>query len=372
MANLEALLKKFDVTYEDQVKKYKDQGRGVCAALTAYTPEELAYASGLVPFVLWGFEIPLKTSKEYFPAFYSSVAQSTMEKALNGELDDLAFIMIPSLTDTLKATGQNWKRAITSVPTINIAYAQNRFIEPGVVFNEKQILKTKAKIEEITGKKIEDEKIEEAIKIYNANKAKLREFHDLVVDYPKTLCPSVRSKVITSAYLMDRKEHTELLDELIKAIKELPKEEFKGIKVVTSGVVGDISGMLDVLEENNIAVVGDNVLQESGMFRYDVKEGTGNPVKALAELISDIKGTSFLFDVDMTRIDIVKEEVKRTGAQGVILLLLKFCDTEEFDFPIFKRELSKDGTTVLEVEIDQQMTNYEQARTLVQTFVEMV
>jgi benzoyl-CoA reductase/2-hydroxyglutaryl-CoA dehydratase subunit BcrC/BadD/HgdB len=64
--------------------------------------------------------------------------------------------------------------------------------------------------------------------------------------------------------------------------------------------------------------------------------------------------------------------VKRTGAQGVIIFMTKFCDPEEFDYVFVKRALDAADIPSTMIEVDRQMVNYEQAKTIIQTFGEMI
>ena len=66
------------------------------------------------------------------------------------------------------------------------------------------------------------------------------------------------------------------------------------------------------------------------------------------------------------------EMAKATGATGVVYCQMKFCDPEEYDYPICARALRAEGISVLLLEIDQQSTSYEQARTRLQTFAKML
>ncbi|WP_141008299.1 2-hydroxyacyl-CoA dehydratase, partial [Shigella sp. FC1967] len=63
---------------------------------------------------------------------------------------------------------------------------------------------------------------------------------------------------------------------------------------------------------------------------------------------------------------------KKTGADGVVYLLTKFCDPEEFDAPIVKKFLDREGIPSIIIEIDQQTKTYEQARTALQTFADVL
>ena len=64
--------------------------------------------------------------------------------------------------------------------------------------------------------------------------------------------------------------------------------------------------------------------------------------------------------------------VKETGADAVVVMMMKFCDPEEYDYPIYKAELEKAGIPELYLETDQQLSTFEQIRTRVQSFTEML
>jgi benzoyl-CoA reductase/2-hydroxyglutaryl-CoA dehydratase subunit BcrC/BadD/HgdB len=81
---------------------------------------------------------------------------------------------------------------------------------------------------------------------------------------------------------------------------------------------------------------------------------------------------SLLFDVDKKRADLIVKTAQETGARGVIVILTKFCDPEEFDYVIIKSRCEEAGLPVTLVEVDRQMVNYEQARTIIETFKDMI
>ena len=52
--------------------------------------------------------------------------------------------------------------------------------------------------------------------------------------------------------------------------------------------------------------------------------------------------------------------------------MTKFCDPEEFDYPILKEAMEKEHIPLLYLETDQQADNVEQLRTRIQSFGEML
>ena len=51
---------------------------------------------------------------------------------------------------------------------------------------------------------------------------------------------------------------------------------------------------------------------------------------------------------------------------------MKFCDPEEYDQPYFEADLREAGYPCLTIEIDSQNQSYEQIRTRVESFCEMI
>ena len=68
----------------------------------------------------------------------------------------------------------------------------------------------------------------------------------------------------------------------------------------------------------------------------------------------------------------VVDLAKDAQAQGVILLLAKFCDPEEFDAPFVKAACREADIPFLQIEVDQSTETYEQARTQLEAFAELL
>ena len=80
---------------------------------------------------------------------------------------------------------------------------------------------------------------------------------------------------------------------------------------------------------------------------------------------------SVLYDADKKRADLITDLAADRKADGVIVMQTKFCDPEEFDYVIIKEACAAKKIPHIIVEIDRQMTNYDQARTIIQSFAEM-
>jgi benzoyl-CoA reductase/2-hydroxyglutaryl-CoA dehydratase subunit BcrC/BadD/HgdB len=118
-------------------------------------------------------------------------------------------------------------------------------------------------------------------------------------------------------------------------------------------------------------VVADDIAHESRQYRVDCKD-TESALDSLAEKFANMNNCSVLYDADKGRAKLVVDLAKDKKADGVIMVITKFCDPEEFDYVIIKNKCEEEEIPLLLIEIDRQMVNYEQVRTAVQTFSEML
>ena len=143
------------------------------------------------------------------------------------------------------------------------------------------------------------------------------------------------------------------------------------VEIATTGIIADTPQFLQILEKNNMVIVCDQIAHESVNVRYEVPV-TEDPVEGMAQRLSEIEGASVLFDQGKQRGHQLVALAKEANADGILFVLTKFCDPEEYDYVPVKRMVDAAGIPMLQVEIDQQMTNFGQAESAVQAFAEML
>ena len=377
--SIEILLKEFqDVAYSPnkQLANFKAQGKKVIGVLPYYAPEELVYAAGMVPMGMWGSNNKsISRAKEYCATFYCTIAQLALEMLLDGTMDALDGLITPTICDTLRPMSQNFRVAIgDKIPTIFLAHPQNRFAPWGLQFCIDQYTNVRKMLDKISGHEMTDEDIRNAIKVYNASRAARREFVKLASEHCDVVTPTLRSAVLKASYFMLKDEYTEKLVALNEELKKLPVCDWKGVKVVTSGIILDNPVLLKIFEDNKIAIAADDVAHESRSFRTDASE-EGDPMMALAKQFADIDYEVLLYDPQSAmnrRGEFVANMVKESGAQGLILFMQQFCDPEEMEYPCLKKALDDAGVPHIKLGIDQQMRDFGQASTAIQAFADVL
>lgn len=353
-----------------QVGEFKARtGKKVVGCFPEYVPAELVYAAGMFSVGLWGGNVENSRAKEYVPAFCCSVLMSDLEYGLNGTYKDIDAVIVPTLCDTLKCLGQNFKVAVPSIKHIQFAYPQMRKIEAGVSFLESEYGRVLAALEEVSGAKVTDAAISDAIDVFNDNRKALRRFVGLASEHTDVITPIIRHAVIKSGFFMDKKQHTALVDELCDALSDQPIC-MAGKRVFLSGIMADDDAMLAILAENGLDVAADDLAQETRQFRFDVPSEGGSAMHRLAKWWQIFEGCSLAYDPGKKRIDMIIEDAEKYDAKGVIICMMKFCDPEEYDYPLIKDALEAKGIPCLYMEIDQKAEA--QAQTRIQAFSEIL
>ncbi|MCI6640854.1 MAG: 2-hydroxyacyl-CoA dehydratase family protein, partial [Pygmaiobacter massiliensis] len=284
--SIEVLLKEFEAVAKNPAKQladYKAAGKKAIGVLPYYAPEELVYAAGMVPFGIWGSNNKtISRAKEYCATFYCTIAQLALEMLLDGTMDQLDGIITPTICDTLRPMSQNFRVAMShKMPVIFLAAPQNRFNSTGLQFTVDQFTNVKKELEKISGEEISEEAIFNAIKVYNKSRAARREFVKLAGQHADVVSAVARAYVLKASWFMLKDAYTEKLEALNAELAALPVCEWKGAKVVTSGIICDNPTLLSIFDENKIAIVADDVAHESRPLRVDVPEYS-DPMMALA------------------------------------------------------------------------------------------
>ena len=376
----EVLLNEFKEVSEHPhvvLSEYKKQGKKVIGVLPYYAPVELVVAAGMVPMGIWGSNNKtISMAKEYCATFYCTIAQLALEMLLDGTMDGLDGLITPTICDTLRPMSQNFRVAIgEKIPCIFLAHPQNRFADWGIKFCMDQYNDVKAGLEKIAGHEIANDDILNAIKVYNKSRAARREFVKLASDHCDVITPTKRSAVLKAAFFMLKDEYTAKLEALNAELAALPVCDWKGVKVVTSGIICDNPALLSIFEENNIAIAADDVAHESRAFRTDAPEDEADGIKALAMQFRDQDYEVLLYDPQSNqnrRGEFVANLVKESGAQGLVLFMQQFCDPEEMEYPYLKKALDAAGVPHIKLGIDQQMRDFGQARTAIQAFADVL
>lgn len=375
MTNVLDMINEFEVIAENP-RKYiidliQETGRKAVGCFPIYTPEEIIYAAGMIPVGMWGGQIAGNLSSRYLQGFCCSIMKANTEQALLGKYDFLSAVIMTTYCDTLKCTVENWKVASPQLNIIPMVYPQNRKIKAGKEFLREEFQRVIAELQKITGKDITENDLEESVNIYDDYRRTMQEFVDTVQYHQEILDAKSRHLIIKAAYFMDKKVYTEKLKNLISTIKKFPETKTGKKKIIITGLIAEPTEMLDIFTDNNLVIVADDLAHESRQFRT-ISPNKGDALNRMVERIALQDGCAFLYDEANTRGQMLIDMVDKYKADGIVFCQLKFCDPEEFDYPIIKKETDAMKIPSLYLEIEQKMDSLGQVRTRIQSFAEIL
>ena len=350
----------------------KETGKDLVGVFPIRTPEEVVYAAGCVPIGMWGGHTEITLADKYLQSFCCSIMRINLEYALRGVYNDVKAVLIPIFCDPMKCIVENWKLALPQVPTIAFAYPQHHKLQAGMEFTIDEIKRVKHELELALHKIITNEEVEKAFRVYEDWRKTMREFTALAAQHPEIITAKKRYAIIKAGCYMDKAVYTKLVKEINEGLKSEGPSTFKGTRAIVTGIMMEPVDVLDIFEENNIAIVGDDLAIGSRLWRTPAREDVEDVYQKMAYMIRDIEGDTFFFDPEKKKGQMLIDMTKAMHADACIVMMMKFCDPEEYDYPIYKAELAKAGVPELYLEFDQQLSSFEQIRTRVQSFTEML
>jgi len=349
----------------------KETGGKAVGIMPIHCAEEVVHAAGMLPVGMWGGQTSISLAPEYLQSFCCSIMKAVMEFTMSGAYKNLDAIICPETCDTLRVIPLMMRKAIPQTPIIGVVLPDNRKIDAGIKYTAAEYRSIAKQLEQITGNPVKDEDLQNSVEIYNEHHAAMMEFFKVAVDHCDIITPYNRHMAIKSSYFMPKEKHTVLVKALIDELNKLQPTQFNGHKVVVTGIMSEPDELLEMFEKYGYAIVADDLAQGSRQFRTPAP-ADDDPYIRLGKRLANFEGCSCVYDPEKLRGKLLKQLVDETQADGVVVLMMKFCDPEEYDYPFIKQDLEEAGIPHLYLEIEQQMESSEQVQTRLQAFAEML
>lgn len=348
-----------------------ETGGKAVGIMPIHCAEEVVHAAGMLPVGMWGGQTAITMAPEYLQAFCCSIMKAVMEFTMRGVYKNLDAVICPETCDTLRVIPLMMRIAMPETPVVGLVLPDNRKIQSGIEYTADEYRSIVKQLEQITSQTVSDDQLQASIEIYNRHHAAMMEFFHLAAEHCDVITPYKRHMVVKSSFFMPKEKHTELLEALIEELKQLEPGPWTGHRVVVTGIMGEPDELLKLFEEFGFAIVADDLAQGSRQFRTPTPADP-DPYIRLGKRFANFEGCSCVYDPDKLRGKLLQKLTDENQADGVIVLMMKFCDPEEYDYPFIKKDLDEAGIPHLYLEIEQQMETLEQVRTRLQAFSELL
>jgi benzoyl-CoA reductase subunit C len=374
-----ALADKYYSDYGSRARELKKGGTKIMGYLCALTPVEIIAAAGFVPFrIIGNVNEPITKADAEMETIVCPLVRSCFDMSLKGKYEFLEGIVIPHACDSISRTYDVWKH------TLNLPYSH--FIdmphgtgEPSLNFYKAILGTFRTTLGRFIGREISDQDLKEAIRLYNQDRAKVRELYELRKTSPPLISGAEVARLLIASVSLPVEEATRLIDSVINEVKQRQVPAAKSARIMVVGAQVDNMAFIDLIEESGAWVVADDLCPGAREFSADV-EVTEDPIGGIAErYLRELKcGRTFrerqgsyeqyLED----RFGHIGSSIKDFKLDGVVLYIYKYCDPFGFDVPAMKSYIESKGVPVLYLEDEYSMSTIGRLRTRIQAFLELI
>jgi len=357
------------LTRHQIAKEWKSRNQPVVGWTCTYTPEELIYAVGALPIMVFAGLGDTRLADAYMPLNSCSFTRACFNAALKGEYDYLDGFVESNSCDNRGKTYDLWVN-YSRIPNIYFINTPHSNTEKAHQFFHRETLKFKEWLENTFEKKISDDALRNAVRVYNENRVLLKKIYDLKRMKPPLVSGVEFLEIALSGLVMPKEEHNKLLSQFASEVEnrsDVPKE---GVRLLVTGSVMDNTELVRLIESVGGNVVADDWCTGSRHF-WNTVDLNGDPLKAVAKRYLDKVPSSFMYQHE-ERFRHVEELAKQFKVEGAIMFVIKYCDTHMFDAPLLRDELKAMGLPVLYLEWEHSMSGFAGLRTRIEAFIEMV
>ena len=354
------------------IRKLKNKDKKVLGYFCSYTPEEIILAAGIHPVRLFGAQGRITLADAHLQSYACSLARGALEDALSGKLDFIDGTVFPHTCDTIQRLSDIWRLNTDFGFFADIVLPVKLDTESAREYMKDVLRKFRRDLEKGMGVTITDEALRESIEKYNRIRGSLKTIYELHSENPGILKGSDLHAIVKGSMIMDRDYLLGRLPEVVEMLKERKSSTGTERKrIVLTGSICDHPDIYTIIEKSGGVVVWDDLCTGSRYFEGLIS-ADGDPVAAIADryierLICPAKHIS-----NTARGENVIEMVKKNNAQGVIFLLLKFCDPHDFDYPYMREFLDREDVPSMLLEIEDQLPSEGQLMTRFETFIHML
>jgi bzd-type benzoyl-CoA reductase N subunit len=341
-------------------------GHRAMGYLCSYVPAEIIHAAGYTPVRLRGDNTPLRLVDAHLQSFTCALCRSTLDQSLSGKLAFLEGTVFAHTCDTLQAQADLWR--MNSEPD----YFVDTVMQPANLgtpaahpYLAAELSRFRARLAAFAGRSISDEDLQASISIYDVTRQQVQKLQQ------------TRSKlnavqffaILDAAQAMPREVFNQHLAQVLAELESLPMRT-SGARLVLTGAVLDEPRLLNLIDEADARVVGDDLCSGSRHF-IDQVGSDDDPIPALAAYsLRRVPCPTKLHpahDPGRHLLDLVRQ----TKADGVIFAVEKFCEPHAFDYALILPTLDRGRVPHLLLEMEH-TPSLEALRTRIQAFVEML
>ncbi|NVM45171.1 MAG: 2-hydroxyacyl-CoA dehydratase [Candidatus Lokiarchaeota archaeon] len=339
--------------------------------MCSYTPLELIYAAGFLPYRIIGHSEPPQNADSYIHPNFCQFVKSTIDVAINGGYDFLEGLVFVNSCDAMRRLHDVWKRYVPTkfIYILDIPMGE---LSIGANYLREEFNKLKTALEKHASITINDSDIKNAIKVFKESRLIYNQLNSLRIENPPSISGTDLMELTSDFF----KTEPKIWNDKTQGILESKKlQTTKGAtnsnpRILLSGSPLHEIDFISFLEEIGLNVVYEDLCTGSKFFDLVIKD-SHDLMASLSEAYLNRTPCARMMQIK-ERVQKIYNIAKKFDVDGVIYHSLKFCDTCLYDVPTLKTLLNEKDLNVLFIESDGGLGNINQIRTRIEAFSEII
>ena len=338
----------FDDLDFNAVKEWKAAapGRKAIGYLPVYVPRELIHAAGMlsVGILGGGDQIEVIQGDAYYQSYICRIPRSTIELGLTGRLDCLDGMLFPSICDVIRNLSGMWQLLFKDKYVKYLDVPQNFVDSIGGVFYVQELEVLREDLGKMRGRPITDAELNASIRVFNDNRAAIRDLYAYRAEKPWQAPTSEVYLVLRAGMVLPPEDHTRLVREYIAAADALPRPKRDNARVVITGAFCEQPplALIKSIEMSGCYIVDDDFMLVTRWLLDDVPGRRRSARRALEGVPAPLgDDRSEVRDDARGKGRVPAEAGQDARREGVIFAAPSFCDPALLERPMLQDVLGK-------------------------------
>jgi len=365
------------VTRREHIAAQREaHGRLAVAVLPIHYPKEILTALDLLAVELWGPPgAPRGEAAGRLQSYVCALARNALAFLASGGADAVDGVLFPHTCDSIQGLATlakdfgGWGKT-----SFTFLHPKGPDRSSARSFVEAEMRSLARELEAFSGHVLEPARLDRAIRLHREIDAHRAALLDGRARLPQG-DPELYALLRRGEWLWPE-DHLDEIRAARASLRDRPVQ--RGVPVLVSGYVPEPAAMLEVLDRagayvaaDDYAAVGRRVVRRADADG-PAPGASDDPWARLVDLYFAAPPCSTRSADPAARVRHLEALLDRSGARGVVLHVLKFCEPELFDVPILRRALAAWNVPVLVLEGELEAELSGQAVTRIEAFVEML
>ncbi len=338
------------------ITDWLNNGKKIVGYTCSFMPPEIFHAADILPYRIRGITTEsMEIGDSYYGPYVCTFPKCLLQLAGEGKFSFLSGAVISTGCDAMRRLDECWRKAGEdyqgSIPGFFHYFDVPHKTDPHAMkWFENEIRKLIQNIESYYGVKITEENLKNSISIYNHGRMLLWEIEKLRSKKDIRISGTDAFSIAVAGTVMPRETFNEKLEQLLSKLPKKKTSSKNGSKrIMVAGSINDDIELIRLIENAGSTVVADNICFgiRSEADQVNMEDA---PISALTKHYLSNSVCPRMFGAYNHRFNLLKEKIKRTGVEGIILQNIRFCDLHGSENGLFERDFEKMGIPCLRLE----------------------